>query len=68
MGRTLKLPRPTESTADPLGWRRGKSAGVFLAVDGDSSVSLTVAQAMSLMLGGRAVEFESEGRYILIFI
>ena len=68
MGRTLKLPRPSESAADPGGWRRGKSAGVFLAVDGDSSVSLTVARAMSLMLGARAVEVKSEGRYILTFL
>ncbi|KAH7095543.1 major facilitator superfamily domain-containing protein [Paraphoma chrysanthemicola] len=60
MGQTLKLPIPSESPADPLGWGKWKRAGAFLAVFWFSAVSLTVAQAMSVLLGAIAEDFVAD--------
>lgn len=57
-GRTLNLPVPSSSPADPLGWRGWKKAGALLAVYWYSIVSLTVAQAASMTFAGISAEFE----------
>jgi hypothetical protein len=49
-GQTLKLPAPSDSPADPLGWGQWKRAGAFLAVSCFSIVALAVAQAAGIFL------------------
>jgi hypothetical protein len=49
-GQTLKLPAPSDSPADPLGWGRWKRAGALLAVSWYSIVALAVAQAAGILL------------------
>jgi hypothetical protein len=49
-GHTIKLPTPSDSPADPLGWGRWKRAGAFLAVSWFSVVALAVAQAAGIFL------------------
>jgi hypothetical protein len=56
-GQTLKLPAPSDSPADPLGWGRWKRVGAFLAVFWYSTVALTVAQAASLFLRVISTDF-----------
>jgi hypothetical protein len=56
-GQTLKLPAPSDSPADPLGWGRWKKAGAFLAVFWYSTVALTVAQAASVFLRAISTDF-----------
>ncbi|KAF2827697.1 MFS general substrate transporter [Ophiobolus disseminans] len=62
-GATLKLPIPSNSPADPLGWGRWKRVGAFLAVYWYSIVSLTAAQAASMMFAGISLEFETISRW-----
>ena len=57
-GTTLKLPVPSDSPADPLGWGRWKRIGAFLAVYWYSTITLTSAQAASMMFQGISREFE----------
>jgi len=49
-GQTLKLPAPSDSPADPLGWGVWKRAGAFLAVAWFSTVALAVAQAAGIFM------------------
>ncbi|KAJ8115240.1 hypothetical protein OPT61_g3067 [Boeremia exigua] len=56
-GKTLSLPVPSESPADPLNWSRWKTAGAMIAVAWFSSVSLTVVQAASMVFHGIILEF-----------
>lgn len=59
-GKTLKLPAPSSSPADPLGWSRWKRAGVALTVSLFSIVSLAVAQAAGLFLRIISREFDTD--------
>lgn len=61
-GKTLKLPVPSDSPADPLGWGTWKRAGVFLAVYWYSIVSIVVTQAASMILHEISHEFEQDVR------
>jgi hypothetical protein len=56
-GRTLNLPIPSDSNLDPLNWGAWKTAGAVLAIGWYSAVTLTVAQAMSLMMKGIMADF-----------
>jgi hypothetical protein len=49
-GKTLNLPAPSASPADPLGWSKWKRAGAFLAVAWFSIVALAVAQAAGIFM------------------
>ncbi|KAI4653594.1 hypothetical protein J4E93_001360 [Alternaria ventricosa] len=59
-GRTLKLPMPSNSKADPLNWGRWKTAGALFAVALYSVVCLTAAQAASVILNSIQKEFQDE--------
>lgn len=61
-GKTLKLPVPSDSPADPLNWGRWKTIGAIVAVSCYSIVSLTVAQAASLLFHGILLEFDGQVR------
>jgi hypothetical protein len=49
-GKTLKLPAPSASPADPLGWSKWKRLGAFVAVVLFNVVSLAVAQTAGIFL------------------
>jgi MFS family permease len=49
-GKTLNLPAPSASPADPLGWSKWKRAGAFFAVAWFSIVALAVAQAAGIFM------------------
>jgi hypothetical protein len=57
-GKTLKLPAPSDSPADPLGWSKWKRAGAALAVAWFSIVALAVAQAAGIFLRVISHEFK----------
>jgi hypothetical protein len=57
-GKTLNLPTPSDIPADPLGWRKWKKAGAFLAVAWFSSVALAVAQAAGIFMRVISHEFK----------
>jgi hypothetical protein len=57
-GQTLKLPAPSDSPADPLGWGRWKRAGVFVTVSSFTMVTLAVVQAAGLFMREIAREFD----------
>jgi hypothetical protein len=59
-GRTLKLPMPSNSKADPLNWSRWKTAGALFAVALYSVVCLTAAQAASVILNSIQKDFQDE--------
>ncbi|KAF2851425.1 MFS general substrate transporter [Plenodomus tracheiphilus IPT5] len=59
-GKTLKLPVPSDSKADPLNWSQWKTAGAIFAVALYSVVCLTAAQAASVILAGIQADFEDE--------
>jgi hypothetical protein len=56
-GKTLNLPVPSSSPADPLNWSMWKTTGAVAAIALYSVVSLTVVQAASLMYHGIMAEF-----------
>ncbi|KAH3963932.1 hypothetical protein HBH70_230030 [Parastagonospora nodorum] len=56
-GKTLNLPAPSDSPADPLSWSKWKRAGVALAVGWFSIVALAVAQAAGIFLRVISHEF-----------
>ena len=66
-GKTLKLPIPSESKADPLNWSRWKTAGAIFSIALFSVVCLTAAQATTVILDGVQAEFASEVRSTLLF-
>lgn len=51
-GKTLKLPIPSDSAADPLNWSQWKTAGAMFSIALYSVVCLTAAQAASVILEG----------------
>jgi len=57
-GKTLNLPTPSESPADPLGWSKWKRAGAALAVAWFSIVALAVAQAAAVFFSVISYEFK----------
>jgi hypothetical protein len=57
-GKTLKLPAPSDSPADPLGWGRWKRAGVFVTVSWFTIVALAVVQAAGLFMSEISQEFD----------
>lgn len=57
-GKTLNLPAPSDSPADPLGWGKWKRAGAFLAVAWFSIVALAVTQAAGIFLHAIIREFK----------
>lgn len=59
-GKTLKLPVPSDSVADPLNWGKWKTAGAIFAISLYSIVCLTAAQAASVVLDGIQNDFGSE--------
>jgi hypothetical protein len=59
-GKTLKLPIPSDSSADPLNWSLWRTAGAMFAVYLYSVVALTAAQAASVVMGGIQNEFYQE--------
>ncbi|KAF1922674.1 MFS general substrate transporter [Didymella exigua CBS 183.55] len=59
-GKTLSLPVPSDSPADPLNWGRWKTAGAIISVAWFSIVSLTVVQAASMVYHGIMVEFDGQ--------
>jgi hypothetical protein len=59
-GRTLKLPVPSNSKADPLNWSRWKTAGALFSIALFSIVCLTAAQAASVVLDDIQRDFEHE--------
>jgi hypothetical protein len=59
-GRTLKLPIPSNSKADPLNWGRWKTAGALFSIALFSVVCLTAAQAASVVLQDIQADFEHE--------
>lgn len=59
-GQTLKLPAPSDSPADPLGWKRWQRAGAFLAVAWFTTVALAVAQAAGVLLRVISIDFKGE--------
>lgn len=60
-GKTLKLPVPSDSKADPLNWSKWKTAGALFAVFLFSVVCLTAAQASSVLLEAIQIDFRDEG-------
>ena len=56
-GKTLNLPVPSSSPADPLNWSMWKTTGAVAAIALNSVVSLTVVQAASLLYQGIMAEF-----------
>jgi hypothetical protein len=56
-GKTLNLPVPSSSPADPLNWSMWKTTGAVAAIALYSVVSLTAVQAASLMYHGIMTEF-----------
>jgi hypothetical protein len=65
-GRTLKLPMPSNSKADPLNWNRWKTGGALFSVALFSVVCLTAAQAASVVLDDIQRDFAHEVRSILL--
>jgi hypothetical protein len=61
-GKTLNLPVPSDSPADPLNWGRWKTTGAIIAVALYSTVSLPVVQAASLVYHGMMMEFDGQVR------
>jgi len=61
-GKTLNLPVPSDSPADPLNWGRWKTIGAITAVVFYSTVSLPVVQAASLVYHGILMEFDGQVR------
>ncbi|EDU42538.1 conserved hypothetical protein [Pyrenophora tritici-repentis Pt-1C-BFP] len=59
-GKTLKLPIPSESKADPLNWSQWKTAGAIFSIALYSVLCLTAAQASTVLLDGVQTEFASE--------
>ncbi|KAF3043911.1 hypothetical protein E8E11_001205 [Didymella keratinophila] len=59
-GKTLSLPVPSESPADPLNWGRWKTTSAIIAVAFYSTVSLPVVQAASLVYHGILMEFDGQ--------
>lgn len=59
-GKTLKLPVPSSSKADPLNWSRQKTAGAIFSLLLYSVVCLTAAQAATVVLDGMQNEFRHE--------
>lgn len=59
-GKTLRLPVPSQSAADPLNWSRRKTSGAIFAVTLFSIVCLTAAQGITVILAGVQSEFKSE--------
>lgn len=59
-GKTLNLPVPSASPADPLTWSRWKTSGAIVAVAWYSAVSLTAIQAASQLSHGISVEFHGQ--------
>ncbi|KAH6852090.1 MFS general substrate transporter [Alternaria alternata] len=59
-GRTLKLPMPSNSKADPLNWNRWKTGGALFSVALFSVVCLTAAQAASVVLDDIQRDFAHE--------
>ncbi|KAF3031321.1 hypothetical protein E8E12_000796 [Didymella heteroderae] len=59
-GKTLNLPVPSDSPADPLNWGRWKTTGAIIAVACYSTVALPVVQAASLVYHGIITEFDGE--------
>jgi hypothetical protein len=56
-GKTLNLPVPSSSPADPLNWSMWKTTGAVAAIAMNSVVSLTVVQVTSLMYQGIMADF-----------
>ena len=56
-GKTLNLPVPSSSPADPLNWSMWKTTGAVAAIAMNSVVSLTVVQVASLMYQGIMADF-----------
>ena len=56
-GKTLNLPVPSSSPADPLNWSMWKTTGAVAAIALYSVVSLTVVQVASLMYQGIMADF-----------
>ncbi|RMZ68036.1 major facilitator superfamily transporter [Pyrenophora seminiperda CCB06] len=65
-GKTLKLPIPSESKADPLNWSQRKTAGAIFSIALFSVICLTAAQATTVILEGVQVEFASEVHFTLL--
>jgi hypothetical protein len=59
-GRTLQLPVPSNSKADPLNWSSWKTAGAIFAVVLFSVVCLTAVQGVSVVMNGVQEEFRHE--------
>ncbi|KAI8931940.1 hypothetical protein NX059_010841 [Plenodomus lindquistii] len=59
-GKTLKLPVPSDSKADPLNWSTWKKAGAIFSIALFSVVCLTAAQAAAVMLDGIQTSFQHE--------
>ena len=59
-GKTLNLPVPSSSPADPLNWSMWKATGAVAAIALYSVVSLTVVQAASLMYQGIMADFGNQ--------
>lgn len=59
-GKTLKLPVPSDSKADPLNWSQWKTAGAIFAIALFSVVCLTAAQAASVIFEDIQMEFQDE--------
>jgi hypothetical protein len=59
-GRTLKLPVPSSSKADPLNWSLWKTAGAIFAIVLYSVVCLTAVQGVSVVFNGIQEEFQHE--------
>ncbi|KAL7776168.1 hypothetical protein CFE70_006581 [Pyrenophora teres f. teres 0-1] len=49
-GKTLKLPIPSESKADPLNWSKWKTTGAIFSIALYSVICLTAAQATTVLL------------------
>lgn len=63
-GKTLNLPVPSESPADPLNWGRWKTIGAITAVAWYSCVSLPVVQATSMVCNAIQADFHGQVRTI----
>lgn len=59
-GKTIKLPVPSNSPADPLNWSQCKSVGAVFAIVLFSIVCLTAAQGAAVMLQGIQQDFQHE--------
>ncbi|EOA83087.1 uncharacterized protein SETTUDRAFT_139405 [Exserohilum turcica Et28A] len=65
-GRTLKLPVASESKSDPLNWGTWKTAGAMFSIVLFSAVSLTAAQAATVILESVRASFEYEAFLMVI--